>query len=83
MKFTRAATVATLSLPPGKHEAIFFDDEVPGFGVRLRAAGSRTWIVQYRIGSKNRRITLGSTSCSIRSKPVSVHATSSPAFASA
>jgi len=61
MKLNRAATVAALTLPPGKNEAIFFDDDVPGFGVRLRESGARVWIVQYRIGSKNRRITLGST----------------------
>jgi hypothetical protein len=27
-----------LTLPTGKTETIFFDDDVPGFGIRLRAA---------------------------------------------
>ena len=58
MKFTKA-TIGRISLPPGKTDAIFFDDDDPGFGVRIRAGGKRTWIVQYRIGAKQRRVTLG------------------------
>lgn len=59
MKFTRAA-VQALKVPAGKAEAILFDDEVRGFGLRVRAGGSRTWVVQYKIGNKQRRMTLGS-----------------------
>jgi integrase len=55
-------TVAALTLPPGKQDHIEFDDAVPGFGVRLRASGSRTWLFQYRIGAKQRRMALGSVS---------------------
>jgi integrase len=39
---------------------IVFDDDIPGFGLRLREGGSRTWIYQYRFGSKQRRMVLGS-----------------------
>jgi integrase len=60
MKLTRQS-IAKLSLPAGKSEAIKFDDEVAGFGLRVRAGGSRTWIVQYKVGEKHRRLTLGST----------------------
>ena len=60
MKLTQA-TVARLKLPAGKGEAIHFDDDVPCLGLRLREGGSRTWIVQYRVGKKQRRLTLGST----------------------
>ncbi len=59
MKLT-ATSVRSLKLPAGKSEAIFFDDDVPGFGLRLRERGSRTWIFQYKLGSKQRRMTLGS-----------------------
>jgi integrase len=31
----------------------------PGFGLRIRDGGKRTWIVQYRVGAKQRRVTLG------------------------
>jgi integrase len=58
LKLTNA-TVAGLTLPAGKSDAIFFDDSLPGFGVRLRAGGGRTWICQYRVGTKQRRIKLG------------------------
>lgn len=58
MRLTKPA-VARLSLPEGKQEAIYFDDLLPGFGVRLRAGGKKTWIVQYRVGHRQRRLTLG------------------------
>jgi integrase len=53
-------SVAALGLPRGKSDHIEFDADISGFGVRLRAGGSRTWIYQYRIGSKQRRMVLGS-----------------------
>jgi integrase len=59
MKLTQK-TIAGLVLPNGKAEAIFFDDDIAGFGLRLRAGGSRTWIFQYKQGNKHRRMTLGS-----------------------
>jgi integrase len=49
-----------LKLPAGKSDHIEFDDDITGFGIRLREGGSRTWIYQYRIGSKQRRMVLGS-----------------------
>lgn len=58
MKLTKAA-VARLALPHGKRDAIWFDDDLSGFGIRLRAGGKRTWIIQYRVGSKQRRVQLG------------------------
>jgi integrase len=54
-------SIATLALPPGSKDAIFFDSELPGFGMRLRAGGSRKWIVQYQLhGHQQRRLTIGS-----------------------
>ena len=61
MKLT-AATVRGLTLPAGKSEAIFFDDDIPGFGLRVREGGSRNWIFQYKLGDKQRRMALGSAS---------------------
>lgn len=59
MKLT-AKAIRSLKLPPDKSELIVFDDDLPGFGLRLRKAGSRTWIVQYKVGERHRRMTLGS-----------------------
>src|SRR5262245_4095839 len=53
-------TIATLMLREGKSESIMFDDDLPGFGFRIRASGSRTWIFQFKIGGQHRRMTLGS-----------------------
>ncbi len=51
---------AGIELEPGKSERIVFDDDIRGFGIRVREGGSRTWIFQYRIGKKQRRMVLGS-----------------------
>ncbi len=59
MKLTVKSTAA-LKLPTGKSDAITFDSSLPGFGLRLRERGSRVWIFQYSLGSKQRRITIGS-----------------------
>jgi integrase len=53
-------TVAALQLPTGRSEIIVFDEGLPGFGLRVRAGGKRTWIAQYRVGLSTRRLTLGS-----------------------
>jgi integrase len=57
MKLTRDS-VAALVLPAGKIDHIEFDEELPGFGVRLRPA-SKTYVVQYRVGRQQRRESLG------------------------
>jgi integrase len=58
MKLT-AAEIRKLGLRGDSAEAIVFDDDVPGFGVRLRAGGSKTFVFQYKLGAKQRRLTLG------------------------
>lgn len=58
MKFTVKATPA-LGLPLGKADHIFWEDDIPGFGLRLRAGGSRIWVFQYAVGKKQRRMKLG------------------------
>lgn len=59
MRFTQK-DVDALDLPPRKTEAIIFDADLPGFGLRLRRGGSRVWIYQFKIGERHRRVTLGS-----------------------
>ena len=60
MRLTKA-NLARYALPVGKAEALIFDPDLPGFGLRVRAGGKRTWIAQYRLGTKQRRVTLGTT----------------------
>ena len=52
-------TIKTLALPAGKTDHIFFDDNLPGFGLRLRASGTRKWVVQYDFAGRTRRMLLG------------------------
>ena len=52
--------IRSLTLPPGQRDKTYFDDDLAGFGVRLREGGSRTFVVQYKVGAKHRRMPLGS-----------------------
>jgi integrase len=45
---------------PAKGNTITYDTEVKGFGVRVTAAGARAFILNYRAGGVERRITIGS-----------------------
>jgi integrase len=57
-----AASIEGLKLDTGVADKIVFDDDVPGFGIRVRASGARTWIYQYKIGGRTRRLVLGQVS---------------------
>jgi integrase len=56
-------TIAALDLPGGKSDVIHFDDDLKGFGYRLRAGAGgkviRSWLVQYRRAGASRRLLLG------------------------
>jgi hypothetical protein len=69
MKLTKES-IKKLTLPPGKPDAIYFDDDLKGFGVRLRAGGKKTWIAQYRFGVKQKRITLGTVNKPSKVEPI-------------
>jgi integrase len=62
MKIT-AKAVAALKMPRGKTDAIYFCDDLPGFGYRIRTSGDqvrRSWIAQYRAHGRTRRVLIGS-----------------------
>jgi integrase len=52
------AAVRRLQLPTGKKDHIYWDPEMPGFGVRVRPAKS-AYIVQYRFQKATQRESLG------------------------
>jgi integrase len=54
-----AATIRNLVLPSGKADYIFFDSDLPGFGLRVRSTGGKTWMVQYAVHGRTRRMALG------------------------
>jgi integrase len=57
-----ATTVSGLKLGQDEADRIWFDDAVPGFGLRIRQSGSRSWIFQYKLGTKTRRLVIGQAS---------------------
>ena len=72
MKLTEKV-ISTLALDPGQDDRIWFDDAVAGFGLRIRRIKkwsgvysnkppSKTWLMQYRIGGKTRRLVIGEAS---------------------
>lgn len=61
MKLTQTS-LSKLKLSAGSTDQIFFDDDFPGFGVRIRAGGSRKFVLHYRLGDAQRRYTIGSAS---------------------
>ena len=63
MKLTDA-TIAEMRCPEGKKDAMFFDETLKGFGIRVmpnRADGRprKVFLIQYRVGDKVRREPLG------------------------
>ena len=44
---------------PGDREQVLWDKELPGFGLRVRSSGHKTWIVQHRRRGKLVKVTLG------------------------
>jgi integrase len=53
-------TIRTLACPAGKTDTTFWDEGIPGFGLRVRASGARTWTVMYEVDGRGRKISLGS-----------------------
>jgi len=62
--------VFTVGLEAGQDDRIWFDDEITGFGLRVRRIKkwsgqysnkppARTWLFQYRIAGKTRRLVIG------------------------
>jgi integrase len=62
MKFSQSNVRTWSDFPKSKSEHIEFDETMPGFGLRIRRGDKkqhRTFIAQYKIGTKHRRISLG------------------------
>ena len=45
--------------PPSKGNRIIYDDRVQGFGVRITASGTRSFILNYWVEGRERRMTIG------------------------
>ena len=56
-------TIGKLPAPTGgKFDVVHWDDDLPGLGLRVLQSGTRSWVVRYRVGRRQRVITLGKMS---------------------
>jgi integrase len=63
MKLTKAnlPVIAADFAASGKADKIYFDDDLPGFGLRLRAGSKRmVWVCRYEYAGIQRKLTIGS-----------------------
>jgi integrase len=71
MKLTDAVA-RTVTSPPGVSDKTFYSGDLPGFGVRVRSSGARTWVVMYDApGGATRRMTLGSVGALSHARAIS------------
>jgi integrase len=52
--------IDAIATPEDGRDVIVWDDELSGFGLRVRASGARTYVAVYRIGDRKRWFTIGS-----------------------
>ncbi|MEQ9490514.1 MAG: integrase arm-type DNA-binding domain-containing protein [Alphaproteobacteria bacterium] len=57
VKFT-AKTIENIT-PPNRGRLSLWDATLPGFGIRVTDSGSKSWVLMYRVRSRQRRMTLG------------------------
>lgn len=53
--------VEELACEPDKQQTIYWDAKAPGFGLRITAAGARSYIFESRLFGKTVRLTIGDT----------------------
>jgi integrase len=54
-----AGRIAKLECEPGKQQTIYSDAKTPGLGLRVTAAGAKSYIFETRLHGKTMRVTIG------------------------
>src|SRR4029453_1191645 len=61
------------ALKAGEADVVHWDDAFPGFGVRVRPSGAKSYVYVYRLGGgrrgRQRRLTLGAANNSPNERP--------------
>ncbi len=52
-------SIAALACEAGRKDRLVFDDAVPGLAVRVMASGKRTFLAQYTVAGRKRRVPIG------------------------
>ena len=55
-KLTKRTVEAT---QPQGRDYFLWDDDLPGFGLRIFGSGKRSYLIQYKAAGRTRRITIG------------------------
>ncbi len=58
MKLT-AQVIKNLVHPGGKSDVVFWDEQIPNFGIRIYPSGKKAFVMMYSIRGRLRRHTLG------------------------
>ncbi|MCB1884754.1 MAG: tyrosine-type recombinase/integrase [Geminicoccaceae bacterium] len=61
-KLDRRSVAALPGPDGGRFDVVHWDDDLPGFGLRVLSSGARSWVVRYRIGTRQRNVSLGKAS---------------------
>ncbi|NEX22167.1 site-specific integrase [Thiorhodococcus mannitoliphagus] len=59
MKLTKRAIDAATYSGDGNARCVLWDDEIPGFGVRIFPSGKRSFVLSYRTAGRKRLMTIG------------------------
>ncbi len=59
MKLTKTKIDKLTYGKEGNKPHIVFDDEVPGFAIRIYPSGSKSFLIDYRVNGRQRRMVLG------------------------
>src|SRR5262245_28961228 len=51
--------VVRKALPPSRGQAVIWDAEVKGFGLRITQRGAKSFLLDYRADGRQRRMTIG------------------------